>query len=125
MRAGSPEGELRTHRFWHVMLAAAAAWILWLGAPGLAAANAAPASLDSVQCALTDGSVAGDWRLPTRAEWLATMQGTQRLIAAYASNCPAPPLKANDGTTCFQAVPQGSGANQPAFVNVVAGGYWS
>jgi hypothetical protein len=26
---------------------------------------------------------------------------------------------------CFQAVPQGSGANQHAFVNVVAGGYWS
>jgi hypothetical protein len=35
------------------------------------AANAAAASLASGQCGLTDGSTAGDWRLPTKEEWQA------------------------------------------------------
>jgi hypothetical protein len=96
-----------------------------LGVAGFAAGNTAGAALHSGQCGLTDGSAAGDWRLPTRAEWLATLQGPQSLIAQFAASCPAPPLKSNDGTACFQSVPQGSGGNQHAFVNVVAGGYWS
>jgi hypothetical protein len=34
-----------------------------------AAANIAAAQLANGQCGLTDGSVAGTWRLPTQAEW--------------------------------------------------------
>ena len=33
-------------------------------------------SLRSGQCGLSDGSVSGDWRLPTLAEWRATTAGT-------------------------------------------------
>jgi hypothetical protein len=47
------------------------------------------------------------------------------LIAQFAATCsPAPPLKANDGMTCFAATAQGSSSTQHAFLNVVAGGYW-
>ena len=96
------------------------------GTIGFAAANAGAAQLESGQCGLTDGSAAGNWRLPTRAEWLATLQGPQGLIGQFAATCnPAPALKANNGTTCFAATIQGSGAAQHAFMNVVTGGYWS
>ena len=37
------------------------------------AANQAAAGLAAGQCGLTDGSSAGDWRLPTKAEWQATI----------------------------------------------------
>jgi len=96
-----------------------------LGTAGFPAANAGAAALHNGECGLTDGSAAGDWRLPTRAEWLATLQGPQGLIATFAPTCPAPPLKANDGTSCYQAAPPGPAAHQHAFLNVVAGGYWS
>jgi hypothetical protein len=96
-----------------------------LGVTDFATANAEAAALHSGQCSLTDGSAAGDWRLPTRSEWLATLQGPQGLIAQYLNNCPAPQLKANDGVTCFSSSEQGSAAGQHAFLNVVAGGYWS
>jgi hypothetical protein len=96
-----------------------------LGVPDFAAANAAVSGLHNGRCGLSDGSAAGDWRLPTRVEWLATMQGPQRLIAQFLPNCAAPPLKANNGTACLSATSQGSGPGQHAFLNVVAGGYWS
>jgi hypothetical protein len=38
------------------------------------AANEAAAGLESGDCALTDGSSAGDWRLATKAEWEATIE---------------------------------------------------
>jgi hypothetical protein len=40
-----------------------------LGRLDWAGANHAAASLQSPDCGLTDGSVAGDWRLPTKSEW--------------------------------------------------------
>ena len=49
--------------------------LIWLKDPGCfammdyASANNAAASLHSGECSLTDGSVAGNWRLPTQYEW--------------------------------------------------------
>ena len=37
-----------------------------------AAANEAAATLKDGDCGLTDGSTAGDWRLPTKDEWMVT-----------------------------------------------------
>lgn len=66
-------------------------------------ANQAAASLADGQCNLTDGSSPGDWRLPTKAEWQATV------AAAVALQCSLPALTNTPGTGCF-----GNGPN--AFV---------
>ncbi len=53
--------------------------LLWLKnancyrALNYAAANGAAAGLADGACGLTDGSAAGDWRLPTKAEWEETI----------------------------------------------------
>ena len=53
--------------------------LIWLqnancfGVQNYATANQAAAGLADGQCGLTDGSSAGDWRLPTKAEWEATV----------------------------------------------------
>ena len=97
-----------------------------LGTPDYAGANAAARGLHSGQCGLSDGSVAGQWRLPTGDEWLATLAGPQHLIAQYSSaTCSGPIFRANDGVTCYSAAAAGPAAGQHAFLNVVAGGYWS
>ena len=97
-----------------------------LGVPDYATANGATAALHAGQCGLSDGSAAGQWRLPTREEWLATLAGPQGLIAQFVpARCVNPPLTANDGKTCYSATGAGPGASQHAFVNVVSGGYWS
>jgi hypothetical protein len=95
-----------------------------LGVPGFAAANAAAAALHDGQCGLTDGSAAGQWRVPTRAEWQATLAGPLGLIATFGA-CSNPPLYANDGVTCYNNSAQGPGFSQHAFIDVVSGGYWS
>jgi hypothetical protein len=40
-----------------------------------AAANQSAAALGDGQCGLTDHSSPGDWRLPSRDEWIATLAG--------------------------------------------------
>ena len=58
----------------------------------------AAATLKSGDCGLTDGSSAGDWRLPTRTEWEATvakaaaLRCTFRQVAAVTNDA---------GTACF------------------------
>jgi hypothetical protein len=68
--------------------------------------NQAVAALKSGECGLTDGSSAGDWRVPTRAEWTATM------ARAVALGCTWPSLTNDAGTACF------SGDEGSSFVNV-------
>jgi hypothetical protein len=70
------------------------------------AAGEAAAGLAAGQCGLTDGSSPGDWRLPTLAEWQATV------ARALALNCRAfvpggiPPSLTNDpGTGCLGTGP--------------------
>jgi hypothetical protein len=97
-----------------------------LGTPDFATANAATAGLHAGQCGLSDGSAAGQWRLPTREEWLATLAGPQGLISQFEpAMCVNPPLTANDGKTCYSAAAAGPGLNQHAFLNVAPLGYWS
>ena len=97
-----------------------------LGTVDYAEANTEAGELHSGECGLSDGSVRGDWRLPTREEWLETLAGPQGFIAQYdPTTCLHPALRANDGTTCYSAAAQGTGADQHAFLNVVSGGYWA
>jgi hypothetical protein len=62
-------------------------------------ANTLTANLADGQCGLTDKSVAGDWRLPTKAEWDA-------LFAQAAANaCASPKIPDRLGTGCCGTAP--------------------
>lgn len=70
-----------------------------------AAANAAAAALANGLCFLTDGSSPGDWRLPTKDEWSATIA---RAVALGCTNLGpgTPPLLTNNaGTACLSVGP--------------------
>jgi hypothetical protein len=80
------------------------------------AANQAAAGLAAGQCGLTDGSSAGDWRLPTKAEWEATVA---RAVALGCTVFSAPSLTNDAGTGCLSAGPTSfTGVGQSSF-------YWS
>jgi hypothetical protein len=75
-------------------------------------AKKAVASLKSGDCKLSDGSSAGDWRLPTRNDWEATMKNAKDL------HCSGPVLTNDEGSACISA-----GAS--SFASVEADYYWS
>jgi hypothetical protein len=75
-------------------------------------AKKAAAGLKNGDCMLTDGSSPGDWRLPTQAEWEATME------KALALSCTGPTLTNDAGTACITAGPT-------SFAGVQADYYWS
>lgn len=77
-------------------------------APGLAA----PA------CGLTDGSVAGDWRLPTRNEWEATIAAAVALGCTNFGASDPPSLTNDAGTACLNVGPS-------SFTGVRTHSYWS
>jgi hypothetical protein len=93
--------------------------LIWLKNPGCfalmdyATANNSAASLRSAQCGLSDGSVAGSWRLPTQYEWgemlKASCYGAGRLT-----------LPDRTGFTCFDTSPASQWAT-----GVQPYGYWS
>ena len=85
-----------------------------LGDLDWAAANGAAASLKDGDCGLTDGSSPGDWRLPTKDEWIATM------AHANAIGCATPTLT-NDAETDCQTVGPSSFAGVPSSFPI----YWS
>ena len=67
-------------------------------------------------CTLSDGSSAGDWRLPTKTEWMAMVE-----YARY-THSPAftdPALTTDAGTAKWSS---GAGSS---FTNVLSAGYWS
>lgn len=70
------------------------------------------AALDAGHCELTDSSSAGDWRLPTKTEWMA-MVAYARKIRGYS----APALTNADGTAKWT---EGN-----IFDNVQSDFYWS
>ncbi len=89
-----------------------------LGSAYWAEANMAAAALKSGDCggSLTDHSVAGDWRLPTQAEWDATLARARELRCDSAN---APSLTNTVGTACYTSGPQ-------PFTGVQTyGTYWS
>ena len=65
-------------------------------------ANIAAAGLQSGDCGLTDGSSAGDWRLPTADEWRATLEVAISLGCTVA-NGTAPTLTDTRGLQCASA----------------------
>lgn len=82
------------------------------------AANQAAAGLAAGQCSLTDGSSAGDWRLPSKAEWAATVATAVGFLF-----CVGPSLTNDPGTGCFFMGPLPS---LTSFTNVqFHATYWS
>ena len=92
--------------------------LIWLkhancfGQKNYAAANNAAAGLGDGECGLTDGSSPGDWRLPTKEEWEATIE------RAVALSCLTPTLTNTPGTACYSTGPQ-------PFTDVQSNYYWS
>jgi hypothetical protein len=83
-------------------------------------ANETAAGLAAGQCGLTDGSSAGDWRLPTAAEWNATMARAVAL-GCTVSGSGGPPSMTNDpGTGCLSAGPSSFTGVQTSLCS-----YWS
>ena len=61
-------------------------------------ANQAAGSLKDGDCALTDHSSAGDWRLPSGDEWIATIA---RGVALDCGSGIGPSLTDDAGTACY------------------------
>jgi hypothetical protein len=84
-----------------------------------AAANVSAADLKSGDCTgLTDGSSAGDWRLPTKDEWSATIARAAGALHCIYDNGKAPSLTNDAGTACLSVGPS-------SFAGVASGFYWS
>ena len=79
------------------------------------AANQAAAGLAAGQCGLTDGSSAGDWRLPTKAEWEATIARAVALGCKSGSPGGPPSLTNDAGTGCISAGPTSFTGTSSAF----------
>jgi predicted outer membrane repeat protein len=87
-----------------------------------AAANQAAAGLSDGDCGLTDGSLAGDWRLPTKDEWSATIARADALGCQIITVPSAPPSLTNDaGTACLSVGP----SPFPGVPSDFFGSYWS
>jgi hypothetical protein len=84
-----------------------------------AAANEAAAGLKDGDCSLTDNSSPGDWRLPTRAEWGATIARAVVLDCVEFGSGGPPSLTNDAGTACY-----GTGVGS-SFVGVASSLYWS
>ena len=69
-----------------------------------------PAYLEPGLCGLDDGSVAGDWRLPTRAEWLAFTQAAETPLCI-------PRINDTAGTGCW--------SEGDPFIGVKTAVYWT
>ena len=82
------------------------------------AANQAAAGLAAGQCGLTDGSSAGDWRLPTKAEWEVTIAQAVALGCTLAGPKSPPSLTNDPGNGCISAGPS-------SFTGVQSNLYWS
>jgi hypothetical protein len=98
--------------------------LIWLkqancyGRRNWANANAVAATLEDGQCGLTDDSSPGDWRLPTKDEWIATMARANALGCTNAGPGPPPVLTNDAGTDCQSVGPS-------SFTGVEAFNQWS
>jgi hypothetical protein len=99
-----------------------------------AGANQEAAGLADGHCGLTDGSLPGDWRLPTQAEWEVPIHRAVVLGCQFSS---FPSLPNDPGTACLSQGPTSftgvqdlywssstvdSNPNIAWFANLVAGG---
>jgi hypothetical protein len=81
-------------------------------------ANQAAAVLKDGACGLTDNSSSGDWRLPTKAEWEATIARAVALGCVFGMHG-APSLTNDAGTACY-----GSGTGS-SFTGLSQQAFWS
>jgi len=82
-------------------------------------ANQAVRGLKDGDCHLRDGSSPGDWRLPTKAEWNATVQQAVALGCLLGAFGNSPSLTDDSGTRCINL-------GSSSFVDVRGGDiYWS
>ncbi len=83
-------------------------------------ANGSAASLSNGSCGLTDGSRAGDWRLPTTAEWREILDPNCATKPKIVGNAPGdgtfPPISIG----CFSETPWATGASL-----TLKDSYWS
>jgi hypothetical protein len=84
------------------------------------AANHAVAGLKDGDCSLTDKSSPGDWRLPTIAEWEATIARAIALGCTFPGSGGPPSLTNDSGTACY-----GAGAGSSFAAVAASDGYWS
>ena len=98
------------------------------GAQNWAAANISAAGLGHGQCGLTDGSLPGDWRLPTLycgsgsgfCQPLENLAGGEFAAIFYSVICNTPPYVLNaTGTACSTVAPVSP------FTGVQSSTYWS
>jgi hypothetical protein len=82
-----------------------------LGGSDWAQANQVVQALKHGDCFLADNSIAGQWRLATRAEWEAT-------LLMPPAPCTFPALTNDTGSACW-------GAGPSSLLNVVADAYWT
>jgi hypothetical protein len=90
-----------------------------LGSLDWATANQTAAGLKTGDCGgtLTDGSSPGDWRLPTKEEWAATISHAVSLgCTSYGSG--GPTLTNDAGTACYTVGPT-------SFASVLGDFFWS
>ena len=77
------------------------------------------ATLADGMCGLTDGSSAGDWRLPTRANWALVVKEAKALGCTSSGPGGAPSFTNKTGMNCWNG-----GPSEP-FASVPTGTYWS
>jgi hypothetical protein len=90
-----------------------------------AAANQAAAGLKNGDCGLADNSASGDWRLPTKAEWEATIAHAVALGCKGGESGGPPSLTDDAGTACYGNGAESSFAGLPSFGNPRLFLYWS
>lgn len=84
------------------------------------------AALASGRCGLTDGSKAGDWRLPTKDEWQATTRCAVEL-GCTTGGCHGPPSLTNNEGSTSGAGSQGcmNSGGYSSFTGVASGNDWT
>jgi hypothetical protein len=75
-------------------------------------AKKAVAGLKDGACMLTDGSAAGDWRLPSNKDWEATMAPAKNMMCSY------PTLTDDEGKACIKD-------GKSSFTGLESDYYWS
>ncbi len=117
---GDPDGQNRYQGCGNGTVTDTVTGLIWLmnadcfGTMQWVAANTSAASLQHGDCGLMDNSSPGDWRLPTKEEWVATVA----IARAMDPPCVNPSLNDRSGYVCYRD-------RLPHFVGVQSNYYWS
>ena len=89
-----------------------------LGTVDWATGNVRASQLADGQCGLADGSLPGQWRIPTLDEWQATIARAISLGCSGEGPSNPPALTNDTGTACLDSGPT-------SFFGITSGSYWS